>query len=109
MKSPPVTPPLPFPLAPLEPDTVGALGRSADVLLLLVYGGIVFFFLFRFLQHRKLPSLGIALLPMGWIVISAHQLGILDERASNAGCWVGLVFGVFLAASLFDIERRRPG
>ena len=39
--------------------------KIADIAILLVYGGVMAYFVSRFARFRRWPSLGVAMLPIG--------------------------------------------
>lgn len=73
----------------------------ADVGLLLVYGAVVAYFVSRFLRHRVAASLGVALLPSGWIALA---LG-LQTSALEGVKWVGIGAGVALLVLVLQADR----
>lgn len=70
----------------------------ADVALLVVYAFVVIYFLRRFFRFRKWPSLGIALLPTGWVLLALSS-GIQVANLTTAK-WVGVILGVLLIVSV---------
>ena len=84
------------------------LARAADVALLLIYGSVCFFFILRFALHRRPPSIGIALLPLGWIAISVHRLDLIDDDALTIFSWLGVGAGAFLLTVIVLGEARDP-
>lgn len=79
--------------------------EAASVCLLLVYGGVITFFLLRWVRFRKPPSLGVAMLPTGWILVALWDLGILYPHPAGVFRWCGVVAGVWLLWSAFRAER----
>ena len=77
--------------------------ESADVALLCVYAFVVVYFLRRFMRFRKLPSLGIALLPTGWVLLALSS-GIPSDDL-RAMKWLGVALGVLLIASVTHADR----
>lgn len=80
----------------------------ADVALMIVYAFVVIYFLRRFFRYRKWPSLGIALLPTGWVLLALSS-GIQPDDLTTMK-WCGVVLGVALIASVThadSTERRR--
>ena len=71
----------------------------ADVGLLLVYGGVVAYFASRFLRFRMWPSLGVALLPSGWIVVA-----LLREPPEPLK-WCGIALGAALLVLVLHADR----
>lgn len=78
---------------------------AADVCLLLVYGAVIGFFLLRWVRFRRTPSLGVAMLPAGWVLVALWDLGILSPHPMGLWRWMGVAFGVWLLASAFRAER----
>lgn len=75
----------------------------ADLALLVVYLCVVVYFLQRFSRFRKPPSLGIALLPTGWLILAlAHDL---NRPIMVTLKWVGVLIGVALLASVIYADR----
>lgn len=77
---------------------MGTRSAAADVALLLAYGGVSCFFVYRFVRNRRPSSLACALLPSGWVVIACLDLGffVLHTWLKWAGVCVGLVALHFL-------------
>lgn len=76
---------------------------APDLALLFVYAFVVIYFLRRFARFGKLPSLGIALLPMGWVLLALAP-GIQQPIMITAK-WVGVLFGVLLIVSVTHTDR----
>lgn len=47
--------------------------ESVDVALIIVYGFVAAYFLRRFVLFRKWPSVAIAFLPLGWVVLAVED------------------------------------
>jgi hypothetical protein len=77
--------------------------EAADVALLLVYAFVVVYFLRRFVRYRKLPSLGIALLPTGWVLLALSS-GISGDWLRTMK-WLGVLLGVGLMASVTHADK----
>lgn len=75
----------------------------ADVALLLVYAAVVGYFLRRFFLKRKMPSLFIALLPMGWVLLALQSQTIAPLMSSMK--WIGVLLGALLMASVLHTDR----
>ena len=73
-----------------------------DVAILIVYSAIFFFFLRRFVLRLKPQSLGVALLPSGWVVLALDD--VFKARTLGAVKWFGILAGTLLFASLIRIE-----
>lgn len=78
----------------------GARVAAADLALLLVYGGVVVYFLRRFVVFRRWPSLGVALLPCGWIVVA-----VAGVRTFAAVKWAGVAAGLLLLGLVLEADR----
>lgn len=72
----------------------------ADFALLVVYGGVVVYFLRRFVVYRRWPSLGVALLPCGWIVVA-----VAGVQTFAAVKWAGVGAGLLLLGLVLDADR----
>lgn len=78
---------------------------SADIAVILVYAFVSLYFLSRFLVYRKWPSLGIALMPMGWITLAlASQI---QPPALEGVKWTGVGLGVALIVSVLLADREK--
>ena len=87
------------------------LGRLADVALLVVYGAVSGFFISRALDgrrlvQRRLASVGVALLPTGWFVVAAWDLGLFAPLPSGAVRWFGVAVGLFLLTRVQATQRK---
>lgn len=89
-----------------EAETASAVARAADVALLAVYGGVSAFFCYRFARHRRLASLGVACLPLGWFVVALWGLHIVEPHPLAALRWLGVVLGLLLLAAVIYAEAR---
>lgn len=77
--------------------------EAPDIALLVVYAYVVIYFLRRFVRFGKLPSLGIAVLPAGWVLLAlAREISMSTMLAMK---WVGVFFGVMLVASVWHTDR----
>lgn len=76
----------------------------ADVLLLIVYSAVAIYFVGRYARFRKLPSLGIALLPAGWILIGIR--GMTGGPIPVTIKLLGAAAGILLLASVLMADRR---
>lgn len=85
-----------------------AEGRAASVGLLLVYGAVVLFFLYRFARHRRPPSVGVALLPGGWITLALWRLALITSAVLELIAWCGVVAGAVLLHLVVVAERVDP-
>lgn len=85
-------------------EASSAVSAVADVGLLLVYGGVILFFVLRYVRFRKAPSIGVALLPLGWIFLALINLQILSGTDGLVS-WCGVVIGCFLLVSVLRAER----
>ncbi len=75
----------------------------ADVALLVVYAFVVVYFIKRFAKHGRWPSLGIAMLPSGWIILAlGNQLGVWWISAAK---WCGVILGLLLMLSVNHADR----
>lgn len=82
-----------------------ALGQTANAGLLLVYGAVGFFYLWRYLRLRMFPSLFIALtLPTGWVMVALLGLGIWQPPPSGWPQWGGALLGCLLLVSCLRLE-----
>jgi len=82
----------------------------ADVALLVVHGAVAGFFILRALEPnrllpRRLASLGVALLPTGWLVVAAWQLGVFRPNPSVFIRWFGVCLGVYLLSRVHATQR----
>lgn len=77
--------------------------EAADVAILVVYAFVVGYFLRRFWRFRKPPSLGIALLPIGWVLLALHHRIMRDELLALK--WGGVLLGVALIVSVTHADR----
>ncbi len=80
--------------------------QIADVALLITYAAVTSYFLRRFYLKRKPPSLYIALLPMGWVVLAIHRH---DEAWLPLVKWCGVALGLLLMLAVFKTDRAEPG
>jgi hypothetical protein len=83
----------------------------ADISLLVVYGAVAAFFASRALDGRRLlarrlASVGVALLPMGWILLAAWDLGLWAPGSSGLVRWFGVGFGLFLLTRVRVTQRK---
>jgi hypothetical protein len=62
--------------------------------LLVIYGAVIGFFVFRFVRRRRPTSLWICAVSLGWALAACMSLGIVEQMAANILCWAGLVVGV---------------
>lgn len=81
--------------------------EAADVALLLTFGAVVSYFLNRLFRLRRLPSLGVALLPTGWILVALE--GAMAERAVGAVKWTGVALGLFVLGLVLSADRHDGG
>lgn len=97
--------------APGEPSAEARTGtaaeRTADVFLLMTYGAVIFFFLWRFFRRRRLPSLFIALLPLGWVLVALWDLRIMEPHPTGAFRWAGVMIGALLLWAVVKSEWRQ--
>lgn len=76
---------------------------AADCALLVVYGAVAAFFFSRYLRHHRLPSIGVALLSLGWILFAATDLGLFDTALER---WVGVPTGIFLLSTAWWLDTK---
>jgi hypothetical protein len=75
----------------------------SEASLLVVHGGVVSYFLQRFVRYRRWASIGVALLPLGWICVVAQKgLGPMGEELMR---WFGVVLGAFLLVMVITTDR----
>jgi hypothetical protein len=86
---------------------IDTAARAADVALLVVYGGVAAFFIYRFVRHRRMASVGVALLPMGWIVVALYDLNLIADGSSFVR-WCGVAVGLLVLTSVFRAEQVDP-
>lgn len=91
------------------PPTASPLSLAADVALLIVYGAVAGFFLFRFARRRRWVSFGVSMMTGGWMLLALFDLGLLRPRSDGLIRWWGVAVGVYLLATAFRAERREPG
>lgn len=78
----------------------------ADLALLFVYGAVIIYFVGRWVRFRVAASLGVALLPMGWIVLALHAFAPVESAVKWAGVGAGLALLVLvLQADRGDTRR----
>jgi hypothetical protein len=97
----------PAPEGAVQEPTGTPLQRTADVFLLLVYGAVIFFFLWRFFRRRRLPSLFVALMPTGWVLVALFDLRIMEPHPTAVFRWGGVVVGTLLLWSVVKSEWRQ--
>jgi hypothetical protein len=91
-------------------STPSSSGPSlADCALLAVHGPVVGFFLWRYALKRRLASIGVALLPTGWLLLAVEGLGVARHADTLLARWLGVAFGVFLLTSVVREELRERG
>lgn len=86
------------------PTVVSEAVRAADVALLVVHGGVVVFFLYRFARHRRPSSLACALLPVGWMLIACWDLDVFTSGQYGLYHWLGVLLGVLMIHTLIRTE-----
>lgn len=87
------------------------LSRAGSIALLLVYGGVFFFFVYRFVRFRKPPSLTIAFVSTGWVVLACLRLGLIAGANLGLLCWIGVAFGAALLTLVIradQVDQREP-
>lgn len=77
--------------------------EAVNGVLLAVYAGTVLYFLRRFLQRRRWASLGVAMLPLGWVVVAIE--GTLHMRAAMEVKLVGAALGLLLLWLVLSADR----
>jgi hypothetical protein len=75
---------------------------------LLIYGAVIFFFLYRYAVHRQLASVGIALLPIGWIALALWRLQLFSDGSLALIAWAGVLIGAFLLTVVVRTDRNDP-
>lgn len=81
------------------------LGLMADYLLLLTYGAVVFFFVWRYWKRRRPSSIGVALLPLGWFYVALLDLGAL-AAADGLIRLFGVGVGIYTLVTVVRAEGR---
>lgn len=81
-----------------------SIRATADVLLLVVYSAVTIYFVTRFIRFRKPQSLGVALLPAGWILIGLR--GLTGGSIPIVIKLLGAAAGILLLASVLMADRR---
>lgn len=98
-------------MGPAAPQPLGALSRASDAMLLVVYGGVLTVFLWRFLVNKTRPSIFIALTcSSGWFMVALWHLDIVSPN--EVFPWMrlsGVAMGVLLLGSVAAMDRRRGG
>jgi hypothetical protein len=79
------------------PPSPTAVTRTVDALLLMTVGCIVFYYgVLRYPRYRKVPSLFIALVPLGWV---------MPELPYGVDRWIGLALCVALLHTATRADR----
>lgn len=74
----------------------------ADAALLLTYGAVAIYFVNRFVRFRRWPSLGVASLPLGWVLLALeHDVASWLEPLK----WIGVGAGLLLLALVLNADR----
>lgn len=90
-----------------QPKT--ASDAAADVALIFIYGAVFFFFFVRFLRYRKWPSFYLALsAPMGWVLLSLWDLGIMEPIEGAPLRWLGVLMGMLMLTSVVRWDKLDP-
>lgn len=84
------------------------LETIADLALVAVYVPVMLFFAYRWRVHRQPASLGIAVLPFGWLFVALWDLGVLPPLPWAPIRWVGVGSGILLLLASLSTERRDP-
>lgn len=90
-------------MASSEPSPIE---KTADVFLIAVYGAVAFFFLWRWTRHRRTPSIWIAGMASGWVLVAVFDLGVIEPNPYALLRLVGLVIGILLLVSVVRAERK---
>ncbi|MCC6178799.1 MAG: hypothetical protein WAZ94_15315 [Phycisphaerales bacterium] len=81
----------------------GRTVTTADVAILLVYGGVMAYFVSRFARFWRWPSLGVAMLPIGWVLLALEEHAA--ERVVDATKWAGVGAGLLLLFMVLAADR----
>lgn len=81
-----------------------AAGRAVDVALLVVSGVVCGFFVWRFVLHRRAVSIGVALLPLGWMAVAAEGLGVVGPEGGLVARALGVLLMLWLLHMLARLE-----
>lgn len=77
--------------------------RIADVIVVLQWAAVSAYFIRRFIRHRKLVSLSLAAMSLGWLAIGLGTVAPAIIFKSFA-----IVLGAFVWFSIWRVERVRP-
>jgi hypothetical protein len=78
---------------------------TATVALLVTYGCIVGFFVYRYFKAGAAPSLGVALIGSRWVSEAAHDLARVHHSPTVVERWMGVLMGLFLLATAWAMDR----
>ncbi len=83
--------------------------KVVDVALLVIYLFVFVYFMKRLVRFRKWPSLFIALLPMGWVVLALEDSMQDDlQRTITVVKWTGFAMGFLLMMAVTHADRTGP-
>lgn len=84
------------------------LSVAGSVAVLLIYGAVVWVFIVRYLRRRRPPSLAIAFVSTGWMVVALLRLSFVSLSAIDGLCWAGAAFGAGLLVLVTRADRVDP-
>ena len=83
------------------------LARSADGLVVLLWAAVAGYFVRRYVQHRRIVSLALATMALGWLYIGLEDS--LSERFPVAAVKaVAVILGVMVWYAIWRVEATSP-
>lgn len=81
------------------------LSAAGSIAILLVYGAVFWLFVWRFVRRRRAPSLAIAFVTTGWVVLALARLRLIAAEVVDDVIWIGALFGVGLLVLVTRADR----
>jgi hypothetical protein len=88
-------------------DPSRAANNASNVAILLVYGAVIVGFLWRFHNTGRAPTLVMAALPVGWVLASLWDMGLMRPMPFGVFRWMGVALGIFILFTLRPPKRLR--
>lgn len=87
----------------MDPSKVAS--HASDIAVLFVHSAVVSAMLWRFWHTRRPPTLVMAALPLGWILVALWDLDILDPLPFGLIRWLGVLLGAYVLYTLRPTAR----
>jgi len=82
------------------------LMKLSDAAILLEWGGVFIYFLRRFVKMRKVVSLALAGMSLGWLILGLGDISLRLSHGFEALKVLALGLGAFLWWSVWRVEKK---